>query len=35
MGGIGWFLTLKRTVKEFFADDMMTYAAAVSYQVFF
>ena len=35
MGGIGWFPTLKRAVKEFSADDMMTYAAAVSYQVFF
>ena len=35
MGGIGWFRTLKRAVKEFSADDMMTYAAAVSYQVFF
>ncbi len=35
MGGIGWFQTSKRAVKEFSADDMMTYAAAVSYQVFF
>jgi membrane protein len=35
MGGIGWFQTTKRAVKEFSADDMMTYAAAVSYQVFF
>lgn len=26
---------LKRSVKEFSADDMLTYAAAVSYQVFF
>jgi len=35
MGGIGWFQTSKRAVKEFSADDMMTYAAAVSFQVFF
>jgi membrane protein len=35
MGGIGWFQTTRRAVKEFSADDMMTYAAAVSYQVFF
>jgi membrane protein len=35
MGGRGWFQTLKSAVKEFSADDMMTYASAVSYQVFF
>ena len=26
---------LKRSVKDFSADDMLTYAAALSYQVFF
>lgn len=31
----GFFRVLKRSVKEFSADDMLTYAAAVSYQVFF
>jgi membrane protein len=31
----GIFGVLKRSVKEFSADDMLTYAAAVSYQVFF
>ncbi len=31
----GVFGVLKRSVKEFSADDMLTYAAAVSYQVFF
>lgn len=32
---VGWFRATRRAVKEFSADDMMTYAAAVSYQVFF
>ncbi|MDP9476872.1 MAG: YihY/virulence factor BrkB family protein [Actinomycetota bacterium] len=31
----GVFGVVKRSVKEFSADDMLTYAAAVSYQVFF
>ena len=31
----GIFGVVKRSVKEFSADDMLTYAAAVSYQVFF
>ena len=31
----GIFEVVKRSVKEFSADDMLTYAAAVSYQVFF
>ncbi len=33
--GIGLFRAIRRAVKEFSADDMTTYAAAVSYQVFF
>lgn len=31
----GLFRVVKRSIKEFSDDDMMTYAAAVSYQVFF
>jgi uncharacterized BrkB/YihY/UPF0761 family membrane protein len=31
----GLWQVLKRSVQEFSADDMLTYAAALSYQVFF
>ena len=35
-GGIGgFFQVVKRSVQEFSADDMLVYAAALSYQIFF
>ncbi|MEN3294172.1 MAG: rane protein [Burkholderiales bacterium] len=33
--GIGPFTVLRRAIKEFFEDDMTTYAAALAYQVLF